>query len=116
MAQTSDQTGSSDSQPSSSSSFTPPDGCDPEVADYLRTASERGIQDEIHRGQYPFSQPQSVSSLACLDNLLNTNFNLLYGFPSLDSLLGQLANRVCSAASSMWAQTGGARQIGRAHV
>src|SRR3546814_14191853 len=77
MAQTSDQTGSSDSQPSSSSSFTPPDGCDPEVADYLRTASERGIQDEIHRGQYPFSQPQSVSSLACLDNLLNTNFNLL---------------------------------------
>src|SRR3546814_13133593 len=83
MAQTSDQTGSSDSQPSSSSSFTPPDGCDPEVAGYLRTASERGIQDEIHRGQYPFSQPQSVSSLACLDTLLTTTFTLLNVFQSL---------------------------------
>lgn len=77
-------------------------GCLPTVKVNLVDAIRNGIDGEVKRQEAALKKPSPITSLGCLDNLMNVNLDIAIPVPDLqgifNSAMSNAESQICSAA------------------
>jgi hypothetical protein len=79
----------------------------------LAQAAAAGLAATIQADNQSITQPQSVTTLSCLNNFFNgVGLNVITNFLNPTSLLTSVEGEICQAAQSSWQNTIGSQQCG----